>query len=206
MTRPSTNLFASATLVAMLLTGGCGQSSSTASSEPSFSGTYAEEYRQEYEQAKNNGNTFAMDALRDGTLTEQEVTEASDRYTQCMADRGYIVAKHPGGGSDINVREDRTPEQQSKDDDWCGKDSGTYYLDGLWTRQHNDPDKRNSPEMIVDCLRRHQVIDDDVNDEQALAKVRNWDFPEVPFDASDPEYSAERSNWLLGCMNNPREF
>jgi hypothetical protein len=187
-------------------------SSPSSSSTPKFTGVYADEYSWAWEQAKKKGSEFAMQALSDGKITESEVQEAADKYVQCMSDKGYTATKFTDGSGDIYHPNQDTSEQwqqqMSKDDDSCNDSSGIIDLAGPFQMQRTNPDKKNDNSMIIACLRKHDVVDDSMTDEQVEQELSagpssfNW----IPFDAAAPNYDASKATWLVECRNNPREF
>ena len=185
----------------------CG--SSRQRSEPTFTGPYAQEYQQAYQDAKKQGNKYVEKVLSDGTLTESEVQEATDRYVQCMADKGYTATMARDGQSTAYYPPNGDPQTESelmmKARQACGKESGTDLLIGLWSGLRKNPDKKNGPKDVIACFRKHGVYDDSVTDSQLEQKIRKWDFPDIPVEGDAPGYDAARANWLLSCMYNPHD-
>ena len=200
-------------LIAMLAS--CAPSApgqSDASDEPSFTGYYAEIYSSEYERAKASGNDFATQALSDGKVTEAEAQEAADRFVQCMTDKGYSASMDADGSSTVyhpgQTLDEAWTKRMDNDQSACQKESGVEYLNGLYHTERVNPDGENDTSMIVDCLRRHEVVDDSMSDDQIIQELNKsmTGFSWIPFDAADPNYDANKSTWLQECRVNPREF
>lgn len=187
---------------------------SKTSSEPTFTGAHAEDYSWAYDRAKRDGSEFAVQALSDDKLAEAEVQEAADRYVSCMTDKGYTATMSIDGTSTI-YHPDQTTDQawtdrMHRDTDTCEKESGIDYLAGLLLMDKTNPDGKNDMSMIIDCMRRHDVVDDSMTDAQIEAELNATSpdtyFSRIPLDMTDPNYDANKAKWSQECRVNPREF
>lgn len=190
-------------------------SQSGTASEPEFTGAYAQDYSQAYEQAKRNHSEFAVEALSDGELAESEVQESADRYVQCMADKGYTATKSIDGSGDVYHPDQPLDEawttRMERDMHDCDVQSGILYLSALWQQERTNPDGKNDTSMVIDCLRRHDVVDDSMSDVQIEQELNGGTdgaggFSWIPYDMADPNYDADKAKWLQECQTNPRGF
>lgn len=210
-------------LIAALLplTSGCagpfGAGTGSSSAGPSFSGPWAEDFRREYDEAREQGNTFAQEVLRDGRITEAEATETMDRYQSCMADSGFTLDYvMPDGSSQMSgelTDDERT--RYNKADVACGSDSGSRWITGLYNAVNADPDgslsNRSDEEArrdLADCLERKGAVDDgftaeDIPETNASGN-ENYEFMRQ-FTEPGGRYHDERSaDVLTQCLADPR--
>lgn len=187
------------------------------SETPSFSGSWAAEYRRYYERAKVAGNDFAMEALADGTLSEGEMQEATNRWTGCMTEKRYtILSRSLSGGGDTAVAPDTMhnpaaldawDRRYAIDDRACMESSGLEYMQVLWVGERADPGKDVDAAAIVRCLRRHEVVDESISDDELIeALTDDKPFPWTDHGASSPERDEEKARWLSECTVNPLEL
>ncbi|WP_150384075.1 hypothetical protein [Bifidobacterium rousetti] len=181
-----------------------------ADGEPVFTGVHAEDYSWAYERAKREGSEFAVRALSDGELTEAETQEAADRYVSCMADKGFTATKSIDGSGDVYVPDGVSADRINSASDTCEQESGIRYLAGLLYQDRTNPDGKNDIPMVIDCMRRHGVVDDSMTDAQIEAELTAQSpdtyFTRIPHDMADPNYDANKAKWSIECQANPREF
>jgi hypothetical protein len=192
--------------------------STSSTSSPTFSGTWATEYKKQYDLATKDNNSFAQQVLQDGTISESEMQEGTDSWVSCMTEKGYTIASRDlNGAGDTEVPDsarendgtlEQWDQQYNTDDEECLNTSGLEYIQVLWLQEKNDPDKKNDVGMVISCLRKHQVVDDTVTDEEVEKELTSSDgpFPWVALDTSDPNYDSDKTQWLSECTSNPREF
>lgn len=169
-------LMSCGTVVMLILTNGCGaieysggSNNSSASSASSviaedgthFSGPYAADFKQLYE---GSSNDFVKSAVKDGEISDSELLEYEQRFSECLAGKGYKLAEHLDAsgevliaktdGTDIVGKESMTAER------YCEKrlDFDDFFI--LYQEVTNNPDRLNQVEFdneIAKCLQRNSL-------------------------------------------------
>lgn len=189
----------------------------SSSARPSFSGPWAEDFRREYDDARDRGNTFAQEVLRDGRITEAEATETMSRYQSCMADSGFTLDYvMPDGSSQMSgelTDDERTRYNEA--DVACMSDSGYRWITGLYNAVNADPDgslrNRSDEEArrdLADCLKRKGAVDDgftfeDIPETNASGDD-NYAFHRQFTEPGGRYYDERSADVFTQCLADPR--
>ncbi len=188
--------------VAALSLAGCSSPSATAgpsrppaTSAGAFSGPWADEF------ADALGRTTSPKQrviLADGVVSSAEYAEAHADVTACLADSGYSISYHDGGGFDVQRTTGSTPDSESERlnsrVESCEReyDSDISFLYETTTR---NPDNVDTRPAVVGCLVRERLVPPGYT-------VRDFDADNVdfsfPFDQFDPRGEA--------CLTDPWGF
>ncbi|PJM77411.1 hypothetical protein [Bifidobacterium felsineum] len=214
---------AALTVVMMCSAAACsGPSSNTAEQskgEPTFSGPWAEDFRWSYNQARENGNTFAQNVLRDEQITEAEATEVANRYQFCMADAGFVFDYvNPDGSTQMQTGNMSDAEQQwfHEQDIICSKQSGQIFITHLYNALVQDPDgelrNRTAEEIrqdLAECLKRKGAVGSEFTAEDVpIVDADGEEYAQLGQQFTNPGgkyYSEQNSESWVQCNNDPRK-
>lgn len=187
--------------------------------EPTFSGPWAEDFRWSYDQARENGNTFAQDVLRDERITEAEATEVASRYQSCMADAGFVYDYvYPDGSAQMQAGDLSDSEQQrlNEQDTACSRESGQMFITHLYNALVQDPDgelrNRTAEEIrqdLAECLKRKGAVGPEFTaDDVPIVDADGEEYYQFSQQFISPggKYYSERNyeSWIQ-CNNDPRK-
>lgn len=115
---------------------------------PEFEGPWAAEFESAYADATTD---FQREVLADGQITRDEYAEATDRYVQCMDDRGFDVEISDNDGlNGYAFREEPGIEAAS---DECFVE--LIPIEALYGSTFGNPDNRPPSELYAECFVRH---------------------------------------------------
>ncbi len=172
-------------LVAVLgmaaLLGGCSGSEEKAGD---FEGPYGSELRAAYESASDPA---VRAVLEDGRITRAEYDAALQRFVACAADRGVTVTLEEAYG----LYTFSTVGDATEVLDACSPHVET--IAALYGRMLTNPDNRDMDEVVVECLRRAEVVSRDYTAETWVA---DRDAGTQPFSMDAPA--------VIRCLMNPQ--
>lgn len=109
--------------------------------------------------------------LEDGVVTEQEINELTERYNQCIADKGYdrntFHFEFDGSGSS-NVSPGFDGDAFNTATMECRDHDGIGGISQLVTSLKLNPENKDMAKAVVDCLKRNKVVDADYNRQDYL--------------------------------------
>lgn len=131
---------------------------------------------------------FETDVLADGVITDDEYAQAQELLLACVAEQGY-TATHAGMGAyDVDG-----PDAAEGQTVLAGCAEGTTAaLDPIYWGMKLNPERRNSADLIVECLAAAGLVEDHFTGED-FART----FEDPPFDAEDPA--------AVECMSAPAQ-
>lgn len=151
--RRHTVLFPFTAIVAFVLTG-C-----TSSAEPpegvQSPGSWSEEMRQEYEKANL---PEVEEALRDGTISDQEYSEMTQRYTACLAAAGISVTKYGIDGAVMVPPSSLTSDDAHNVERECSDQFGEYPIAYFYVQMRANPSHKDMAQSVVDCFKRRGLV------------------------------------------------
>ncbi|PWG66250.1 hypothetical protein [Bifidobacterium callitrichidarum] len=190
-----------------------------AKAEPTFSGPWAEDFRRSYDQARENGNMFAQDVLRDERITEAEATEVASRYQSCMADAGFVYDYvYPDGSAQMQAGDMGDAEQQrfNEQDIVCSKESGQFFITHLYNALTQDPDgelrNRTAEEVrqdLAECLKRKGAVGPEFTAEDVpIVDADGEEYLQFSQQFTNPGgkyYSEQNYESWIQCNDDPRK-
>ncbi len=167
----------------------------TGAPQPEFEGPWAAEFEQTYRSATN---PFVQQVLRDGVVTDGEYAEMWEKFVACMKDAGFTVfGEKPGGAYETDMPPGVTPDEAHSAAERCWTITGEAEIGSLYWWVKQNPDREDTDELMVDCLRRAEVLPDGyVVEDYAREKLTG----EYSFDTSDESFDA-----FVACSNDPFE-
>lgn len=111
--------------------------------------------------------TFSI--LEDGQISDSEMLEAVEHFTQCMHDRGYDTFRMDPLND--NFGELRNPERWSQEEyskalGSCSIQTNGDVLASLWSSTRKNPNNIDEDEYFISCLKKLEVIDPAYTGEQ----------------------------------------
>ena len=158
------------TAVVLLVFGltGCGDKISDSSSaqkqthsngevKPEFTGPWAEFISTAYSEAKSD---FAKEVLRDGKVTESEVSEMKSRFEGCLTDKGFTDFEYyKNGGYAVRYPAGVTEKKGQELERACSESSGEDAISGVYFQMIRNPDNLDENKIIAECLVRNGVVE-----------------------------------------------
>lgn len=186
--------------------------------EPTFSGPWAEDFSRSYDQARESGNTFAQDVLRDERITEAEATETANRFRSCMADAGFVYDYvNPDGSAQMQVGDMGDDDQRRLHERSvvCGRQSGQDFITPLYNALVQDPDgelRNRTPEEIrrdlAACLVRKGAVGPEfTTDDVPIVDEDGEEYRLLGEQFTNPGggyYSERNSEIWIQCNDDPR--
>lgn len=142
---------------------------------PDFSGPWAEEFTLEYQRAESD---FVRTVLADEVITDQELSETRDKFTECMEAYGFTNISfdadggfefYPGEGADDEAVDDQVHE--------CSEMSGESSIGALHSWIRRNPDNQDEATIMAACLVRKKVVEPSYSAEHYADDAPEEDFP-----------------------------
>lgn len=163
--------------------------------------------------------SFVIQVLDDGVISDAEIEEAGIRTESCMHDRGYDTFTYRP--LDQNFGELPSPERWDaeavqRDRISCLEQTGSSILTYLWSSMRTNPQNIDPDELLISCLKKLKVVDESYSAtayhqafEKYLAEHRNSEgyvdsdpmMAVIPF-VTD-QSSAEQA--LRTCIHEPQK-
>ena len=132
-----------------------GPDSATGSArEPTFDGPYAAELAEFHRSAAND---FVRDVLADGTITDAEYAEMTERFRSCLADRGITFNGFQPDGSYSTSLAPGCADTHGVVSE-CSHTSGQDSVGALHDIMTANPDNTDAAVAIADCLVRARAV------------------------------------------------
>ena len=130
----------------------------SSSETPSFSGPWAVSFQQAYETASN---PVAKEALKDGVLTDMEVSEIRQEQISCLESLGCTVNElNTDGSSSITPPQTEgesvndVTQTASQLDSQCSTQTNWSTISYLYTAVHTNPENQDMYTLMARCLVR----------------------------------------------------
>jgi hypothetical protein len=111
--------------------------------------------RQEYEKATS---PEIKDALRDGTISDQEYSEMKQRYTSCLAAAGIPVTKYGIEGAVLSPPASLSSDEVHTVESQCSDRSGEYPIAYFYVQMRANPSHTDMAQSVVDCFKRNGLV------------------------------------------------
>jgi hypothetical protein len=172
-----------------------------------FKGPYAEEL---YAQVFNSENKpFLYQIYKDGVVTDEELAESRQMYSECLTDLGYKVEFDAKGYETVTSPDTRAnldaaaDEARSKELEnnraICSNKSGYLQMTAMYAELKSNPNKEDFYKIMAECLVRHGLAPKGYTKDDFL----NEDSE----DKSSVLYKAlEHEEEYTKCQNNPLDL
>lgn len=173
---------AALTAVLLLATEACGTpvdgtaSSSTYSGDetPSFSGPWAGAFTEAF---AGTSAAFVRAILVDESVTDQELSETRDRFSECLTSFGITdITFDADGGFSFNSPEGSERSAVEEDVSTCSAESGEDTVGALHSWVRRNPDNLDENTILAACLVRQEVVDPSFSAEDYAAADGNLPF------------------------------
>lgn len=94
---------------------------------------------------------FQKEVLSDGVISQEEYTEALDRWVTCMEDVGLTAGLLPEGDGTFSYSIASADGNIDRQNDTC-RERTVDGIDSIYTGMLQDPANRTGPELLRDCL------------------------------------------------------
>lgn len=154
-----------------------GESSSRSGPAPNFSGPWAADFASAFERAASD---FEREVLADGTLTDQELSESRERFSDCLRSFGFSEISF-GSGSDFEfmAADDSDPDVVNGQVEDCQASSGQGAIGALHEWVHRNPDNLDENTIMAACLVGAGAVDPSYDAQRYAADMADPDFPNV---------------------------
>jgi len=131
---------------------------------PSFSGPWAAQFEQAYESASN---PTAKEALKDGVLTDMEVSEIRQEQISCLESLGCTVTElNTDGSASITPPQhegesfDEIQQTTAQLSSQCETQTDWSMISYLYTAVHTNPENQDTYSLMAECLVRVGLEDE----------------------------------------------
>jgi hypothetical protein len=149
-----------------------------------FKGPYAEEL---YAQVFNSENKpFLYQIYKDGVVTDEELAESRQIYSQCLINLGYEVEFDSNGSESTKAPKsvEDSSSQQLIDRTGCSNKSGYLPMTAIYADLKSNPNNEDIYKIRVACMIKHGLVpsdytkddflNDDIDDDNSiLGKILN---------------------------------
>lgn len=192
----------------------CAQTGNQSELAIDASNPYKVEFERNYQEATSS---LVKGILRDGVISDMEMSEFADVVAQCAADHGLEWSWNSRDNEILTVSEglDLTPEQVFELMNQCYEKTDYFYIKPLFDHVSNNPNNLSSDErnkQVLKCMKSYGIIDQDLDPDYFLtfyATPHGHDKPEFkkylsPLeDEYDPNYDRAKSEKYFQCMQDP---
>jgi len=140
-------------------------------------------YTSEIEQAGRDATSdFERQVFSDGQISRKEYDESADRYIRCLNDNGLSASTELQDG--LNTYAIQYPPgttNASEAESRCAVGT-TILIEPLYGNILLNPDNVDFDELVVDCLKRNGIVDQDYTKADLLQETRDSPtfYPEDP--------------------------
>lgn len=114
-------------------------------------------YAAQFEQARQRSVTdLQRDVLSDDRITDEEFREIRQSYIDCLSKAGISATANPNGQYDFALAPTGVQEEEERrcSDETIGSIEGLYYSLKV------NPNNEDFNELIAECLKNNQVVED----------------------------------------------
>ncbi len=168
----------------MILLAGCSapagpsgspESVSSTGDSPTFRGPWAAEFESAYRKA---GSDFERSVLRDGEITDQELAETRDRFTDCLSAIGLSrVVFEPDGTFQFDAPEGVDPDTTNDRVKRCSTESGESSIGALHSWIRRNPQNQDEATIMAACLVRKKAVEPSYAAADYTEDAPTQDFP-----------------------------
>lgn len=144
--------------------------------------------------ASDSTVALVQDVAQDGVIEELEYREVQDTYLTCLGDLGFAATTwvDENGKESYETNGEWTDELESALT-MCGESTGLDPVENLYVQSTINPDRVDFDELIAQCLRELDVVDESYTGEQYKEDLKAERRPGTDPGAPD----------LLRCENDP---
>lgn len=128
-----------------------------------MTGPWAKEFATAYE---NAGSDFARQILSDGQITDHEVVEMRNKFTQCLSGHGFTeIEFEEDGAFTLKPPEKGERRTHEKQVEGCSIAAGEDVVGALASGVRRNPENLDENTIIAACLVRKGVVAKDYSAE-----------------------------------------
>lgn len=159
--RSWTGLALTGLLLSSIVLSGCADDTASglakADETPEFEGPWASEFTAEY---RYTDSDFVHSVLADGKITDEELAETRERFTQCLTEYGHTdIIFEPDGSLQFDTSTAQDPASVDEQMDECSEISGEAAIGALHSWIRRNPQNLDEDTIMADCLVRKGVVD-----------------------------------------------
>lgn len=124
---------------------------------PAFSGPYADDFTSTYRSSKSD---FERSVLKDNKITDQEMSEARDKFKKCLTSRGFTnITFSASGAFSVDAPNGEANPQTEALVKACSESSGEAGIGSLYTTIRRNPENINENEIMAKCFTDAGLVD-----------------------------------------------
>lgn len=145
---------------------------------PTFEGPWAAEFTEAYTRATTD---FERLVLEDERVTDQELGEMRDVFTECLAAFGFFNIKFsPDGGFEYEVPSGTDMDTSRADAMACSDSAGESTIGALHSWVRRNPENLDDDTIIAACLVRKGAVDSSYSAADFAADEEDLSIPYLP--------------------------
>jgi len=142
---------------------------------PAFSGPWAAEFTSEYQEAESD---FVRAVLEDELITDQELSEMRDKFTECLSAYALTdVVFDDDGSFSLNEPDGADFDTVTDQVHGCSVESGEVEIGALHSWIRRNPDNQDENTIMAACLVRKGVVDPSYSADEYAEDYADDDFP-----------------------------
>ncbi|GAB2985440.1 hypothetical protein [Frigoribacterium salinisoli] len=147
----------------------------SSSDAPLFSGPWAAEFTSAYQEAESD---FVRAVLEDELITDQELSEMRDKFTECLSAYALTdVVFDDDGSFSLNEPDDADFDTVNDQVHGCSVESGELEIGALHSWIRRNPDNQDENTIMAACLVRKGVVEPSYSADQYAEDYADDDFP-----------------------------
>ncbi|MCW2289026.1 hypothetical protein EDF60_0037 [Leucobacter luti] len=163
-----------------------------------FEGIYAEELQMVFDNAPNQE---IKEIVSDGVITEAESQVIIEAFRSCLSANELTLETYDNSGATINLdNKGVSPDESQSRVEKCSRESGENSALALYKRMQQDPKNENSPETMVECYKRANLVPSDFTVEEFMQNQLDTYYP--PEQLYEPS-GAEALEKIRTCNDSP---
>lgn len=142
---------------------------------PSFTGPWAAEFAAEY---RNTDSDFVRLILANENITDQELAEVRDRFTECLSAYGFSdVSFEDDGAFGFDAPEGSDSDVVNDQVLMCSVESGESSVGALHSLVRRNPERLDESTIMAACLVRKDAVDPSYGAEEYARDLPGASFP-----------------------------
>lgn len=121
---------------------------------PQFAGPWSAEFAQAYSATDNR---FVREAIKDGTVTDEEYAEMFERFRSCLDAVGITLTLN-GHSYRWDIPDGSDAARANGQFDRCSVEAGENYIGWLYYGVKRNPDNLDESQIVSACLVRAGVV------------------------------------------------
>lgn len=163
----------------------------TPAEAPRFTGAWSSQFEQAY---TATDNTFVREAIKDGTVTDEEYAEMFERFRSCLEAAGITLTVN-GLRYRWNIPEGGSADDANSSFDRCSVEAGENYIGWLYYGVKRNPENLDEDEITAACLVRAGVVPEDYSAADYARDNEKQTYPFFDQEAGDKAHGR--------CLDDP---